>query len=63
MAVDSTPPPFGITSSDMDHFQTTANIVFTLLFVMELVLKIGFLGLSTYTSNRGNIFDAIVVVA
>ena len=63
MALDSTPPPFGLSRSKSDDFQSAANIVFTTLFILELALKLSCLGFRTWSASSGNIFDAVVVGA
>uniref|UniRef100_A0A7E4W8C3 Voltage-dependent L-type calcium channel subunit alpha n=1 Tax=Panagrellus redivivus TaxID=6233 RepID=A0A7E4W8C3_PANRE len=47
----------------LDHFQTAANLVFVILFSMEMLLKMYSLGLTTYTTSQFNRFDCFVVIS
>ena len=44
------------------HALETANLVFTIIFAVEMVLKLVGLGLRGYVSDAFNIFDGVVVV-
>ena len=46
----------------MDLAQDIANIVFTVLFALEMVLSMIGLGIKEYCNDGFNIFDAIIVL-
>jgi len=42
--------------------QTVSNVVFSLIFLMEMVLKIGGMGVYGYCFEWFNVFDGLIVV-
>ena len=48
---------------ELTQYQEKANMVFTVLFTLEMFAKIGGLTLSKYLQSPFNIFDMIVITA
>jgi hypothetical protein len=51
----------GLAPTDWDDYFTTMNLVFTFIFVAELVFKVYGLGPKRYVKDAFNVFDAFVV--
>jgi hypothetical protein len=57
LAMDVHPMP-----SDLEYFLTIANIIFSSIFFLEMVLKLIGLGPKAYVQDPFNLFDAFVVI-
>lgn len=51
----------GLTSDDIGLFLDILNSVFTIIFILELFIKLSALGFKKYVQNYFNIFDAVIV--
>lgn len=51
----------GMSDTMADQLET-ANLVFTAVFAVEMVLKVAGLGPRAYVSDRFNVFDAVIVI-
>ena len=47
---------------ETDVYLSTMNLVFTLIFILEMLAKIAALGPAGYVSDRMNIFDCLIVL-
>lgn len=52
---------YGI-SDDMEEVLNTLNFTFTIVFVVEMAVKLAGLGVVTYCKDNMNVFDGIVVL-
>ena len=52
----------GFTSDDTQAVLTVFNTTFTLIFVVELCIKLWVLGLKEYVMSTMNLFDAVIVI-
>ena len=52
----------GLVSTDTEKLLTTMNFVFTMIFAIEMCIKLYGLGVQGYVSDNFNTFDGIVVI-
>ena len=51
-----------VSGSQTDVYLSAMNLVFTLIFILEMIVKIAALGPAGYLSDRMNLFDCLIVL-